>query len=392
MNQFKFRAVGQGLFYTGISYEYNFSFIYDCGSSEKSDNFINNEIDNFCCEMKKFNQNSSYKPHVDFTVVSHLHTDHFNGLFKLSQKVGLGRIFLPYISNDANLKALALGGAILSKNNGDFAKLRDTEALDIFSFAYSLYQENGEAFDIESERNINLREDYGNGRETDDSRRRYSRLRKEKSRNAYYDYVSAEPLDSARNNWNFMLLNKSAKQKKLNEWKNTLDTELEKLGIGQDELFDFIVNNDDGFNRLSEIYKKVFKSGTALNNTSVMLLHYPEQFKYFNCRTCNDVCFSESAATLLTGDGSMDRSMQRIIRSKLSNKAIAVLQIPHHGARDNWLALKRNWIKSGLFAVSFGIGNKYGHPNAEIVSEIAFEKLNVVFVTQLNSFEYRIVV
>ena len=180
-----------------------------------------------------------------------------------------------------------------------------------------------------------------------------------------------------------MLLNKSAKQKKLNEWKNTLDTELEKLGIGQDELFNYIVNNDDGFNRLSEIYKKVFKSGTALNNTSVMLLHYPEQFKYFNCRTCNEVCFSESAATLLTGDGSMDRSMQRIIRSKLSNKAIAVLQIPHHGARDNWRALKRNWIKSGLFAVSFGIGNKYGHPNAEIVSELL---LGLFFVSIDSSF------
>lgn len=392
MNKFKFRAVGQGLFYTGISHEYNFSFIYDCGSSEKSDKFINKEIYDFFCEMQKFNQNSSCKPHVDFTVVSHLHADHFNGLFKLSKKIGLGRIFLPYISNDSNLQALALGGAILSKNNGDFAKLRNAEALDIFSFAYGLYQENGEAFDIESERNINFRQDYGNGRETDDSRRRHSGLKKENSRNAYYDYISAEPLDSARNNWNFMLLNKSAKQKKLNEWKNTLDTELKKLGIGQVELFDYIVNNDDGFNRLSEIYKKVFKSGTALNNTSVALLHYPEQFKYFNCSSCNKVCFLKSAATLLTGDGRMDRSMQRIIKSKLPNKAVAVLQIPHHGARNNWIALKRNWIKSELFVVSFGIGNKYGHPNCEIISEIAFGKLPVVFVTQLNSFEYRIVV
>ena len=78
MNKFVFRSVGQGLFYTGSLLNGSYNFVYDCGNDNQK--ILNKEIQIYQDEI---NNNCKKKPQIDFVVISHLHKDHYSGLFEL---------------------------------------------------------------------------------------------------------------------------------------------------------------------------------------------------------------------------------------------------------------------------------------------------------------------
>lgn len=93
MNKFVFRPVGQGLFYTGSLLNGHYNFVYDCGNDNQ--NILNKEIQLYQDEI---DNNCKKKPQIDFVVISHLHKDHYGGLYKLVQNYRVGKIYLPYLS------------------------------------------------------------------------------------------------------------------------------------------------------------------------------------------------------------------------------------------------------------------------------------------------------
>ncbi|MED3786803.1 hypothetical protein P4576_05990 [Peribacillus frigoritolerans] len=97
-NQFVFRGVGQGLFYTGKVGE--FIFVYDCGSMSVKDlSYLNDSIEEFKEEV-----NSDT---LGLLVISHFDNDHVNGIPNLSKKFKkINTVVMPYIDPLSRLLVL----------------------------------------------------------------------------------------------------------------------------------------------------------------------------------------------------------------------------------------------------------------------------------------------
>lgn len=83
--QFTLEAVGEGLFYSGRMK--NFNFVYDCGSQRKG--AVDAAVDRY---HKRIGTSA-----LDLLIISHLHSDHVNGLNKLLSLVNVKYIILPYV-------------------------------------------------------------------------------------------------------------------------------------------------------------------------------------------------------------------------------------------------------------------------------------------------------
>ncbi|MDE6188800.1 MAG: MBL fold metallo-hydrolase, partial [Clostridia bacterium] len=104
MNKFKFRGVGQGLFYTGSLMHGTYNFVFDCGSSSR-ELYLNKQIDEYVHELS---YNRKIKPNIDFMVVSHFHKDHINGIFTLLNECNVKKLYLPYLMGDDTFKKFVL--------------------------------------------------------------------------------------------------------------------------------------------------------------------------------------------------------------------------------------------------------------------------------------------
>ena len=95
--------------------------------------------------------------------------------------------------------------------------------------------------------------------------------------------------------------------------------------------------------------------------------------------------------TLLTGDAEFSNQLVKqmiLAESGLTKEKIVVLQVPHHGAKENWIKIDGTGIKAEQYVVSFGLGNKYRHPSIRAVNDILGRKEKIGEVNQISSFEY----
>ncbi len=72
---------------------------------------------------------------------------------------------------------------------------------------------------------------------------------------------------------------------------------------------------------------------------------------------------------LLTGDAEVAGGEEAILRSGTDVKA-DVLKLPHHGSRTTSSAFLEA-VRPRLTMISVGVGNSFGHPNAEVLDELA---------------------
>ena len=63
---------------------------------------------------------------------------------------------------------------------------------------------------------------------------------------------------------------------------------------------------------------------------------------------------------------------------------ILVAQVPHHGSYRSWNGEILNLINGGIWAVSAGIGNRYGHPHFSVVRDILSKGGVCHWVNELN--------
>lgn len=142
------------------------------------------------------------------------------------------------------------------------------------------------------------------------------------------------------------------------------------------------------------IYKETLTKD--LNLTSSCLVHYP-------CTANNvlimpngesisqyDMIASQPIATLLTGDASYDEEVIKLLNDILRDKSQSILQVPHHGAESNNKLI--DYLNSfENFIISYGLGNKYHHPQKNTVYKILIEQKNRLFLaTEAASFRYAI--
>lgn len=149
------------------------------------------------------------------------------------------------------------------------------------------------------------------------------------------------------------------------------------------------------------------------NEDSVTLLHYPLskdslfEIEQSNCvlKKNNGCCLDippikcHAPATLLTGDGAVLQNSNMQLEKCSDNDEIStkVMQIPHHGAKEEWSKTVGNLLSNRKYCfenyvVSYGFGNTYGHPTYELIDDLAQHNIEerLYSATQFTTFEYTI--
>lgn len=338
MNKFEFHGIGQGLFYSGRLLDGRFNFVYDCGSSNSKES-LEKEIERLPEEL-------------GFVVISHLHNDHINGLVKLLEKCEVKKIYLPYFKF-AGCESVLLSYMVI---NGIDVK---SSVFKILKNVYLLL--NKKQKEKQKEENIteiklqisdnNLKdllseEDLQN----DKLRKHLKQVTFVCCKDDEFTHVE-EDKKIAQHYWRFRFFNKIIDEKIIKNLNDNIKELLERSSCGSIE--DYIRNN--GLNNLKGIYEKVL--GKDLNITSLILLHYPR-----HCCCC-------TKQTLLTGDAVFDDDLNYRVGSYLNSNII--LQVPHHGAYNEWLLLSEDIkMNSQKFVFSFGLDNKYHHPSKKVLNDI----------------------
>lgn len=375
MNRFAFRPVGQGLFYTGSLLYGHFNFVYDCGT-ENRQNILNREIMHYRHDLNRFVD----KPLLDFVVISHLHKDHYSGLYELVKNFRVKKIYLPYLSCTPDVLRLYLYYDLFVDNE------RSEESRESL---IALYRLIGALYGINE--SPLFRENIGV--EGDDNP-----VVQVKETTAFtYD-------EDFNKFWQFEFINKEIDSGKINEINKKCKKILDDANCAN--MQEFIEQKKDNLDSIAKAYKDIFGRGNALNNTSIVLTHYPVERKrifmcynpqniycwYDYCHCCGCCrCMREGlldAITLLTGDMEFDKATGEKVQQCIKDKEATVLQIPHHGSKINWKALCNCDIKGRIHVIPFGKGNKYGHPDMGVIMDLIRNDNEFYRVTEKRGFVY----
>lgn len=391
MNTFKFHPVGQGLFYTGELAHKTFNFVYDCGTEGKMKD-LNNQIDE---HLNSIRANVGLNPKIDFVVISHLHDDHFSGLYYLIQRAKVDKIYLPYLGSDKNLISLILAYEIFINSNNDQSF---EQKKNLYNFMLQIYlsehkRENraeAEIFFIGKEEN-------------------------EKLGNFSYSQESFSVKISGNDYWNFIFINKRFSDGKIWQLSQEIIDIMHCLNVNS--ITDLISVDEKQIKNIKCIYEKIF--GKNLNITSTILIHYPlymepnifyfedilknhyEELFYlrkFSWRDPIDSIFYNTRKliddiSILTGDALVDNNIGMLIKNYLKQgnenyKRCGILQVPHHGAKDNWIEWNKINVLSETYVIPFGLGNSHKHPHSNTIEDL--KNKNTKLVHQMNGFTYYI--
>lgn len=372
MNRFVFYPVGQGLFYSG-QFCYRlfghslYNVLFDCGGDKP---YIEDAIDRF--------EEETMCRSIDLCVISHLHKDHYNGLALLKKKrFMIDKLVIPYLPVAyPNLKYVYIVGQYFSDSQNLNIDQLDIANLELIFRLYGV-QEN-DRNDREFCRHVQGFEEnvIENGFK-------------------YFKYEYPIPLRNQKE-WIFEIYNKTITDEQWREYNDRLNACLLEEGIEDvKRLF------PDRVEKLVDIYKTVF--GKNLNATSIVMKHYCQGHQrgfypvrdsrvgYFDCLYDVRLPFvferRVKNVTVLTGDAEIDEYLHRCIFDDVSS--ISVLQVPHHGAKKNWQKLGLPSDADCKLVLSYGLGNKYRHPNCVAVQDILeSHNCDLILVTQATQYEY----
>ncbi len=393
MNRFEFHPVGQGLFYTGSLMHGTYQFVFDCGTENKQ-NYVNDCIDNY---VKSFLYDKE-KPIIDFVVISHLHKDHFSGLMYLLHKAKVNKIYLPYLGENNDVIRATLALSIFQEQNDQGTEYNVQNNISLFYFMCGLY-------------GVDESRDFIRYRELVAYIRNDEKLNN--NRNVVY---AAEKFDVGYKNnpyWQFNLIQSRVYGKKLNQLYELLDSFFDKFK--SKDLISIILNNKDALNELRGIYESIFGKGNALNLTSILLVHFPiysnavsicpynNGLHYFEnhiknhyyrhyCCDFNDYFYrmkvSNSVVSILTSDAMLDSVITSKINHIKGERENLILQIPHHGSKDNWDAILKNNIESNIYIIPFGYGNRHKHPSSYTIDSLIDDRKEFYCVNQKDKYLY----
>jgi len=394
---FKFRAVGQGAFYTGIFKHFNcnqFSFVYDCGT-DSSHQYIEQEITNF------INENDSHI--IDILFISHFHRDHINKIAELLSLTGGAKLaILPYLTPDELVLAyidINLSGGIdpdtlaFIQNPAGFLQERKVDKI-IFIHP----SDEGDSGSKEEPQEIKIELDSPDFDFIISNTLKPNNdiLENDPKVEHYYDKGNLSIVGF----WEFKFFNKARDIATLNNLCQEVQNLLSLPTFNLTDLANYIANHQNTFKTdFNQIYSRNFGYGQLINDTSLVIYHAP----LINFTRGNMMYFRifpiwrhhENPGTLLTGDIKFNQDCLNQITSKWTNGRyfdnVGVFQIPHHGAN--------NYIEPNViiaypnvcwWVINFGLGNTHKHPRQEIVNMIEDNKVNgeIFANTQVNTLYY----
>ena len=147
--------------------------------------------------------------------------------------------------------------------------------------------------------------------------------------------------------WKFHFINKKISKTVEKSFK----TEILKLckSTGSKSINELVTNH---LSELKKSYEIVFGKGNKLNETSLILLHYPIKYNDTKCKLLTLPVLNMTfyymfmlplynyvpAVSLLTGDAMIDDGIAKLIQTLVLDN-LGIIQVPHHGSYPNWNAL-----------------------------------------------------
>ncbi|MDR0822367.1 MAG: hypothetical protein LBN20_01115 [Endomicrobium sp.] len=392
-----FHPIGQGAFYTEQfdTDEGKLSVVYDCGSLRSG---VNKEA----MIQTVFKSGDS----IDILFISHFDTDHMNFLSDIKKlKIEIKKVVIPLLSsNPIAIKILQVlypeTPNTPDSPNGSNGTFFDNTALKTYLKQFldksteivtvnpikkkelsdndskiwkSLYAKSESDYISDSNSQIKANESKEKTIESGDvitltSKKRIDLSGFENRMEIIWKYVP----------YNF----------KSDERSKQFIKALKRAGISENCTYD-----DRTIKKIKKIYASIDGN---LNENSMVVFSLPDKredkfrvnnyygYSGTNYRKCH------SPGCVFMGDfdakKNLKEGLQQLLNSYYMDKIIGVLQIPHHGSRENY---NSELIKPYLFyVISFGNNNQYGHPSCESTSDILKKKGVLILITQCKLFMF----
>lgn len=97
---------------------------------------------------------------------------------------------------------------------------------------------------------------------------------------------------------------------------------------------------------------------------------------------------SNSVVSILTSDAMLDSVITSKINHIKGERENLILQIPHHGSKDNWDAILKNNIESNIYIIPFGYGNRHKHPSSYTIDSLIDDRKEFYCVNQKDKYLY----
>jgi hypothetical protein len=385
--------VGQGFFHAAtVSVgDAAFNYVYDCGSLNHYPR--DKSIDSY---LKTMSQGK-----VDLLFVSHLHTDHVNGIDKLAAGTVIDNVMLPYLT-PAQRMLLIAQGADEDSLTGEYLDLVTDPPMWFGDRGVKeVIVTHGEALPKNSPRKDDERRgqpgrneekqvspDYAKSVTLGIPQGGYARRRRARTRRTFMTTVvsDAAPFhllaDGVRLNWGFLTFVHPDPDWELRFLENfksefgwapddadleTADTKRRILGL---------VRERGDRRRLAALYRLV--SNGKINRTSMMVYSgpfdapriwsaaaaHPKDQMYPGCGLNPPA----RCGWLGTGDADLKKRDRLAAFRRRYGGVIDYVQtfcLPHHGSREN-LNLKMPWAPDCYHVASAGDFNQFDHPHNEV--------------------------
>lgn len=388
--RFSLEPVGQGLFYTGKIGSFNM--VYDCGELKGPNKIV---------DLIKDYKNKSGNSKIDMLIVSHLHWDHVCGFEELMRNTQVKYVFLPYLlpiqrlllalSESANANQSYFSflvdpiGYFVERGAEKVILIRGKEGgEDQGSFKPSDDGMPNERFGIDAE---DLDDESIQLPDNDDLREMVnendSQLFGERFKTRL-SFKNHSGLVSLKYKWVFRFFAPPSNMN-LKGFEACVMNVLpgtRKIDYGS---LSKILSSRSDLNKLKSCYESTFK---RLNDTSLIVFHGPtKNVSSFLCPSSSPTeipmnyrfypCLSSFESDVRFGwvlNGDVD--FNNVWTAFLSHFSAYLdhmthLLIPHHGSKRNWNSnIMSGVVNPSHWFVSFGLGNHYGHPNHDVISDI----------------------
>lgn len=356
-----FLPVGQGAFYTE-QFDGGVNVIYDCGSQtgvEIVEKMIESTFD------------KGEEIHAVF--ISHLHSDHINGLELLLKHCKVKTLYLPY----------------LTPHNISISELiQDVTQVGCTQFVRAFIHDSHGTLKMYCERNEIELPEIKYVLSQDDANNMGQQIEPNDKRYLFPEEPVYIPVASLGARWKYIPYNVQNTERK-----NKLIDELKKIGVDANdkESIKRKMSTKSGIVEIRKAYEKV---PGGLNTNSMVVYSGPDSkvrsmavqrfsVNPFVTRGCYDCCVSKRPGCLYMGDFDASETSNFISLESYYHdywREIGILQVPHHGSKHNFnVALL---AKACFYIISAGAENKYKHPHAKVLKEIISHRQPFAWVSE----------
>lgn len=385
----EFKPVGQGLFAYGSLEkrntklrekgrnvkvrkrvpEWNFHWVYDCGSSS-GQTLVNRGIKDIAAKLDGQS--------LDLLVISHLHFDHISGLLELLKKIHVKSIMLPWAPLWQRLligfdQGMTAEDPELGFYTDPVTYIAGAASERFGRIIYVMPSNGGERSDPDEPFPAITPDDL-DWRPDEKSTRTTSLEDLEvPTTPENYDFTRVfKPGDRFVQSgaWEFLPYNdpKSAPKSPGEFKKSALALQQDLLGYDE-------AKRDLALRELKKLYRRGFREGLQ-NDLSLSLYSGPLPLSRWIVESAKIVVpisthLEESPTPIVyTGDGNFStithwRRLVKYLGSKRA-EAIATFQVPHHGSRYNWVKENTALVAPTHSVFSSDPARRYGHPHAEV--------------------------